>query len=109
MWHEILNLFFVKQIGTAIEAVMTTADAIALGVLFGFFNQTLFRHWPRTITTHRHRMGRIDRPTSAQCLENRLDEAVARIAGQAFTVRAEVRQLAAAIPDRHRWAGRNLA
>ena len=54
-------------------------------------------------------MGCIDRSTAAQRFENRLDEAVARVAGQAFAVGAEVRQFAAAIPDRHGRAGGNLA
>ena len=54
-------------------------------------------------------MRRIDRPTAAQRFKNRLDEAVARITGQAFAVGAEIRELAAAIPDRHGRAGGDLA
>ena len=41
-------------------------------------------------------------------LQDGLDKAVAGVTGQAFAVRAEVRQFAAAIPDRHGRAGGDL-
>ena len=53
-------------------------------------------------------MGRINFPVNIECFEYWLDKAVARVAGQTFAVRPEVRQLATAVPDRHGGAGGNL-
>ena len=57
--------------------------------------------WPRAVTAHRQRMRGTHRTPLIQRLQDRFDKAVAGIAGQAFAVGAEVRQFAAAVPDRH--------
>ena len=63
---------------------------------------------PRAITTHRQSVDGIHRTILAQGLQDRLDKAVAGVAGQAFAVGAEVRQFAAAVPDRYGGAGGDL-
>ena len=63
---------------------------------------------PRAVATHRQRMSRIDRAIITQRLQDRFDKTVAGVARQAFAVRAEVRQFAAAVPDRHGRARGNL-
>jgi len=63
---------------------------------------------PRAVATNRQRMSRIDRAIITQRLQDRFDKTVAGVARQAFAVRAEVRQSAAAVPDRHGRAGGNL-
>ena len=53
-------------------------------------------------------MGGIHRAIITQRLQDRFDKTVAGVARQTFAVRAEVRQSAAAVPDRHGRAGGNL-
>ena len=67
-----------------------------------------FTAGPRAITPHRQGVGGIDRTILAQCLQNRLNEAVAGVTSQAFTVGAEVGEFAAAVPDGDRRAGGDL-
>lgn len=63
---------------------------------------------PRAITPNRQCMSRIDRTIITQRLQDRFDKTVAGVTRQAFAVRAEVRQSAAAVPDRHGRARGNL-
>lgn len=62
--------------------------------------------WPLAEAAHRHGVAGVDRASGVQGLEDRLDETVARVAGEAFAVGAEIGQLALLVPDRHRGTGR---
>lgn len=62
---------------------------------------------PRAVTTHRHRMGRAHGSVSHERLQNRLHEAVLRVADQPFAVRPEIGQSALAVPDGDGWARRD--
>src|SRR3990167_3208154 len=61
---------------------------------------------PLAEAAHRHGVAGVDRASGAQGLEDRLDETVARVAGEAFAVGAEIGQLTLLVQDRHRRAGR---
>ena len=85
-----------------------SARAFLLPHYFPVKGSRSFTTGPRAITPHRQGINGIHRTILAQRLQNRFDEAVAGVAGQAFAVGAEVGEFAAAVPDGDGRAGGDL-